>query len=68
MAARGTRTESVSSNEVPQGLAASATTQIEHRSLLDIYSPVTVIRNTGIICTIGKHVLMPQSGTMMVQS
>lgn len=50
---KGTRSESASSNEVPQGLAAMATTQIEHRSLLDIDSPVTVIRNTGIVCTIG---------------
>jgi len=51
-----TRSDSGSTSEVPQGLAASATTQIEHRSLLDIDSPVTVIRNTGIVCTIGKHV------------
>ena len=68
MAAKETHSESVSSNEVPQGLAALATTSIEHRSLLDIYSPVTVIRNTGIVCTIGKHVLMPRSDTMIVQS
>ena len=66
MATKG-RTESSSSNEVPQGLAASATTQIEHLSLLDIYSPVTVIRNTGIVCTIGKYVLRPQFN-LMVQS
>ena len=50
------RPESALSNEVPQGLAALATTQIEHLSLLDIDSPVTVIRNTGIVCTIGKNV------------
>lgn len=55
---KGARSESASSNEVPQGLAAMATTQIEHRSLLDIDSPVTVIRNTGIVCTIGKHVIV----------
>lgn len=67
MATKGGRTESSSSNEVPQGLAASATTQIEHLSLLDIYSPVTVIRNTGIVCTIGKYVLTPQFN-LVVQS
>ena len=51
------RPDSSLSNEVPQSLAASATTQIEHLSLLDIDSPVTVIRNTGIVCTIGKDMI-----------
>lgn len=54
--AKSPRPESSLSNEVPQGLAALATTQIEHLSLLDIDSPVTVIRNTGVVCTIGKDV------------
>lgn len=48
-------TESSQSDEsLPQARARSATTLIEHLSLLDVFSHPNAVRNTGIICTIGK--------------
>lgn len=46
-------TESSQSDVVPQYRAQWASTLIEHVSLLDVFSSPNVIRNTGIICTIG---------------
>ena len=40
---------------VPHQEAQSAKTLIEHVSLLDVFSKPHVIRNTGIICTIGNE-------------
>ena len=38
---------------VPHQEAQSAKTLIEHVSLLDVFSKPHIVRNTGIICTIG---------------
>jgi len=40
---------------VPQMEAQLANTRLEHLSLLTIGSHPNVVRNTGIICTIGEH-------------
>ena len=40
---------------VPHQEAQSAKTLIEHVSLLDVFSKPHVVRNTGIICTIGNE-------------
>ena len=57
-----TRIFSTDSNEsltevgvkLPHEKAQFANTFIEHVSLLDTFSKPNVVRNTGIICTIGK--------------
>ncbi len=43
------------SEELPQYKAAAASTLVEHVSLLDVFSQPNVVRNTGIICTIGEQ-------------
>lgn len=48
-------TESSQSDMVPQYRAQWASTLIEHVSLLDTFSSPNVVRNTGIICTIGMN-------------
>ena len=42
------------SDDVPQYRAQSAATNVEHLALLDVFSRPNVVRNTGIICTIGE--------------
>ena len=41
--------------EVPHQEAQMANTRLEHLALLDIFSQPNVVRNTGIVCTIGKR-------------
>ena len=41
-------------DSVPHSRAQAASTFIEHVSLLDVFSGPNVVRNTGIICTIGE--------------
>jgi hypothetical protein len=53
--ARVFSTESNNSEpKVPHYRAQCATTNIEHLALLDVFSHPNVVRNTGIICTIGR--------------
>ncbi len=40
--------------DVPHSQAQRANTYLEHLSLLDTFVKPNVIRNTGIICTIGE--------------
>ena len=39
---------------VPHREAQSAKTLIEHVSLLNVFTKPHIVRNTGVICTIGK--------------
>jgi len=43
--------------KLPHEKAQCANTFVEHVSLLDTFTKPNVVRNTGIICTIGKVVL-----------
>ena len=60
-------TESSQSDQdsVPQYRAQCAATLIEHVSLLDVFSRPNVVRNTGIICTIGKLGFTPLPWNMV---
>ncbi len=40
--------------EVPQQVSQDVNTHLEHLSLLNIFSSPHIVRNTGIICTIGE--------------
>ena len=40
--------------ELPHHEAQQANTKLEHMCLLDIFTTANAIRNTGIVCTIGK--------------
>ena len=40
--------------DLPHYQAQMASTRVEHLSLLDTFSKPHIVRNTGIICTIGK--------------
>ena len=44
----------LSDTEVPHQMAQLANTRLEHLSLLDFISQPNVVRNTGIVCTIGE--------------
>ena len=44
-----------SESEVPHLDAQLANTHLEHLSLLNVFSQSHIMRNTGIICTIGEH-------------
>lgn len=41
---------------VPHREAQSAKTLIEHVSLLNVFTKPHIVRNTGVICTIGKAI------------
>lgn len=41
--------------DVPHQAAQQANTRLEQLSLLDIFSMPHVVRNTGIVCTIGER-------------
>ena len=44
-----------SEEEIPQYRAQNATTLIEHLARLEVFDPSSIMRNTGIVCTIGEH-------------
>ena len=48
--------DSIGDPEVPHMRAQMANTHLEHLALLDIFSQPHIVRNTGIVCTIGKAV------------
>ena len=47
-------TDSALEAVVPHQEAQMASTTLEHLSLLDVFTKPHVVRNTGIICTIGR--------------